>query len=384
MTIAEHDQHADTHEPVAAVPPLAGTPPLLPVMVATGEGAWVTDIEGRRYLDLTGDPALTFGHRHPALVAVATEQLGRVTATSAPVAHDRADAFAAGLADLLGAEAALPVATVRDAVEVAVAAAVAARARAGEASTVVVAAGSHDAYVTTGEIAGARATAVPFGDIDALLASLEHTTVAVLLEPVQAAAGIVVPPEGYLEAVRQVCAERGLVLVLDESSSGLGRLGDTVALDADDSRPDLRLLGPALGGGIVPVAAVVGTHALLDAAAAPASASPLASAIGHRVVDMLAAGELQTRARALAEHLAGRLQTLVGAGVVTVRSAGVWAGLDVDPSAGTAPEVARRLVARGVLVGAAGEATIVLAPPLVIRATELDWAIEQLRVVLAA
>lgn len=373
MTIAEHDQHADTNEPVAAVPPLAGTPPLLPVMVATGEGAWVTDIEGRRYLDLTGDPALTFGHRHPALVAVATEQLGRLTTTSAVVADDRADGFAHALAALLGAEAVLPACTGADALRAAVDVVLGA----GERTTVVVAAGSHPELVASG------AVAVPFGEPDALVAALDVSVAAVVLEPVQARAGVVGAPEGYLEAVRQATADRGIALILDETRSGLGRLGDTVALAGKGIAPDLRVIGPALGGGIVPVAAVVGSRELLDGVVAPASVSSLASTIAHRVVEMLEAGELQNRARALAEHLAGRVEALVGAGAVAVRTAGVWAGVDVDPAVVTAAEVARRLVARGVLVDVVGESTIVVAPPLVIRATELDWAIEQLRLVLA-
>ncbi|MGZ0096091.1 aminotransferase class III-fold pyridoxal phosphate-dependent enzyme, partial [Microbacterium arborescens] len=272
------------------------------------------------------------------------------------------------------AEAVLPAATGPDALRAAVEAALGAAPR----TTVVVAAGSHP------ELAASGAVTVPFGDIDALAAALDDTVAAVVLEPVQVAAGVIAAPAGYLEAVRQACADRGVALILDETRSGLGRLGDTVALAGDGEAPDLRVLGPALGGGIVPVAAVVGSRALLDAARGAASPSPLASALAHRVVEMLEAGELQTRARALAEHLAGRIETLAGAGAVAVRSAGVWAGIDVDPAVMTAAEVARRLVARGVLVDVVGETTVVLSPPLVIRATELDWAVEQLRVVLTA
>ncbi|POX67943.1 ornithine--oxo-acid transaminase [Microbacterium sp. Ru50] len=374
MTIADPPAAPDANESGSSTRALAGPAPLLPVMAATAEGAWVTDVEGRRYLDLTADPALAFGHRHPALLAVATEQLGRLTATSAVVADDRADGFADALAALLGAEAVLPVGTGDDALQVAVDVVLGA----GERTTVVVAAGSHPELVASG------AVAVPFGEVDALVAALDATVAAVVLEPVQARAGVVGAPEGYLEAVRQATADRGIALILDETRSGLGRLGDTVALAGGGMVPDLRVLGPALGGAIVPIAAVVGSRALLGGVVAPVSVSSLGSAIAHRVVEMLEAGELQNRARALAEHLAGRVEALVGAGAVAVRTAGVWAGVDVDPAVVTAPEVARRLVARGVLVDVVGESTIVLAPPLIIRATELDWAIEQLRVVLAA
>ncbi|QLD11488.1 aminotransferase class III-fold pyridoxal phosphate-dependent enzyme [Microbacterium oleivorans] len=396
MTIPENDRQTAASTDASVPARAAGSPPLLPVAVATGEGAWVTDVEGRRYLDLTAEPALTFGHRHPALVAVATEQLGRLTVASAAVDDDRSDPFARGLADLVGAKVALPVATPQEAVDVAVTAArrsfaersrgrteASAGARSvGRAPSVIVAAGSHDRLVEAG------AVTVPFGDVAALEAALDNThdegVAAVVLEPVQVAAGVVAAPEGYLDAVRRSCAERGIVFVLDESHSGAGRLGETVALDTDAARPDLRVLGSAFGGGIVPLAAVAGSTALLTGLPVAASASPLATAVGHRVVEMLATGELQIRAGALAEHLSARIEPLLGAGATAVRAVGVWAGVDLDPAVRSASEVARRLVARGVLVDVVGETTLLLEPPLVIRATELDWAIEQLRVVLAA
>ncbi|MEH3088530.1 MAG: aminotransferase class III-fold pyridoxal phosphate-dependent enzyme [Microbacterium arborescens] len=364
---------------------LAGARPLLPVVAATAEGVWVADVEGRRYLDLSSSSgALTFGHRHPALLAVATEQLARATFASRALGNDRSGGFAAALAELAGVEVALPVSTADEALDIAVAAALAAAGRrAGhdgraDAASVVVATGSHDRLVA----AGARTVA--FGDAAALVAALGDDVAAVVLEPVQVEAGVVAPAADYLGAVRAACAERGVVFVLDETRSGLGRTGDTLAPLVGAEAPDLRLLGPALGGGIVPSAAVLGSREMLGAVGAAASGSLLAAAIGHRVVELLGTGEIQTRARALAEHLAARVEALVGAGATAARTAGVWAGIDIDPGAGSAADLARRLVARGVLVDVAGESTIVLSPPLVIRATELDWAVEQVRVVLAA
>lgn len=375
---------APSPDAVAGDTRLAGARPLLPVVAATAEGVWVTDVEGRRYLDLSSSSgALTFGHRHPALLAVATEQLGRATVVSPAVADDRRDGFAAALAELAGVEVALPVSTADEALDAAVAAARGNAAREGraEAASVVVATGSHDRLVAAG------ATAVAFGDLPALVAALGDDVAAVVLEPVQVDAGIVAAAEDYLDGARAACAERGIVFVLDETRSGLGRTGDTLAPLVGAGAPDLRLLGPALGGGIVPSAAVVGSRDLLGGVGgvgAAASGSMLAAAIGHRVVELLGTGEIQTRARALAEHLAARVEALVGAGATAARTAGVWAGIDIDPAVGAAADVARRLVTRGVLVDVTGESTIVLSPPLVIRATELDWAVEQLRVVLAA
>lgn len=377
MTIADHDPRSATDRTIEqARRHQAGADPALPVVVATAEGAWVTDIEGRRYLDLSSSTgALTFGHRHPALVAVAADQLTRSTVTSAAVHDDRQAEFAAALAELAGGELVLPVTSNDEAIDIAVAAASRGGSAGGPAS-VVVAAGSHERLVA----AGART--VPFGDAGALADLVDDTTVAVVLEPV--GPGVVAAPSGYLAAARELCTERGVTLIVDETRSGLGRSGATFAMGAIDGVPDIRVLGPALGGGIVPSAAVVGTRELLADVAVAASGSVFAAAIGRRVVELLGTGEIQTRAGALAEHLRERLAALPATGVAAARAAGVQAGIDIEPAAGSAADVARRLVARGVLVEVAGPETIVLSPPLVIRATELDWAIEQLRVVLAS
>ncbi|MBP2421426.1 aminotransferase class III-fold pyridoxal phosphate-dependent enzyme [Microbacterium imperiale] len=380
MTTADHDPRSATDRTIEQDRRhRAGRTPVLPVVVATGEGAWVTDIDGRRYLDLSSSTgALTFGHRHPALVAVAADQLTRSAFTSAAVHDDRQAGFAAALAELAGGDSVLSVDSGDEAMDVALRAAAARAQRDAAPASVVVAAGSHEPLVASG------ARTVPFGDAGALADALDDATAAVVLEPVQAGAGVVAAPAGYLAAARELCAERGVTLIVDETRSGLGRSGSTFAMGPGDGVPDIRLLGPALGGGIVPSAAVVGTRELLRDVSATASGSALAAAIGQRVVEMLGTGEIQTRAAALAEHLRGRLDALPGTGVTAVRTAGVWAGVDIDPAVGSATDIARRLVARGVLVESVGPATIVLSPPLVIRATELDWAIEQLRVVLAS
>ncbi|WP_235559539.1 aminotransferase class III-fold pyridoxal phosphate-dependent enzyme, partial [Microbacterium sp. Leaf351] len=160
------------------------------------------------------------------------------------------------------------------------------------------------------------------------------------------------------------------------------------ACDREDVVPDVYLLGKALGGGILPVSAVVADRDVLGVIrpgehGSTFGGNPLAAAVGLRVVEMLASGEFQQRALALGEHLRARLDDLIGHGVVAVRSAGLWAGIDIDPVVGTGREIAERLLARGVLVKDTHGQTIRIAPPLVVRATELDWAIEQLKVVLA-
>lgn len=378
----------------------------LPVVIARGEGAWVTDVEGKRYLDLlSAYSALNFGHRHPALVAAATEQLGRITLTSRAFHNDRLGTFARALAELCGKDLVLPMNTGAEAVETAikVARAWAYRVKGvpdGEAG-IVVANGNFHGRTTTivGFSDDPRArdgfgpyapgfTAVPFGDAGAVEAAIDENTAAVLVEPIQGEAGVIIPPDGYLRALREICDRRGVLLIADEIQSGLGRVGTTFACDREGIVPDVYLLGKALGGGIVPLSAVVADSAVLGVLqpgehGSTFGGNPLAAAVGERVVEMLASGEVQVRAQALGEHLAAKLDELVGNGVTAVRVAGLWAGVDIDPSVGTGREVAERLLGRGVLVKDTHGQTLRIAPPLVVRATELDWAVEQLRVVLA-
>jgi ornithine--oxo-acid transaminase len=378
----------------------------LPVVIARGEGSWVTDVEGKRYLDLlSAYSALNFGHGHPAILAAAREQLDRLTLTSRAYHNDRLGAFAAALAELAGKDMVLPMNTGAEAVETGIKVARAwgyrVKGIAPDAATIVVAHGNFHGRTTTivgfsdddqaREGFGPFAPGfvhVPFGDAAALAGAIDENTAAVLIEPVQGEAGVIVPPEGYLRAVREITRERGVLMIADEIQSGLGRVGTTFACDREEVVPDMYLLGKALGGGILPLSAVVADADVLGVIrpgehGSTFGGNPLAAAVGLQVVEMLASGEFQARAAALGEHLEARLQDLIGHGVTGVRVAGLWAGVDIDPSRGTGREVAERLLARGVLVKDTHGQTIRIAPPLVVRATELDWALEQLRVVLA-
>lgn len=379
----------------------------LPVVIARGEGAWVTDVEGKRYLDLlSAYSALNFGHGHPAILAAAQEQLGRLTLTSRAYHNDRLGPFAAALAELCGKDLVLPMNTGAEAVEtgIKVARAWAYRIKgvAADAAKIVVANGNFHGRTTTivgfsddpvaYEGFGPYAPGfvhVPFGDAAAIEAAIDENTAAVLIEPIQGEAGVIIPPGGYLRAVRELCTARGVLFIADEIQSGLGRVGTTFACDREGVVPDVYLLGKALGGGILPLSAVVADRDVLGVIrpgehGSTFGGNPLAAAVGLQVVEMLASGEFQTRAAALGEHLAERLDALVGHGVTAVRVAGLWAGVDIDPAVGTGREVAERMLARGVLVKDTHGQTIRLAPPLVVRGTELDWAVEQLRHVLAA
>ncbi|HYX96469.1 MAG TPA: ornithine--oxo-acid transaminase [Geodermatophilus sp.] len=377
----------------------------LPVVVAEARGAWVTDVDGRRYLDcLAGYSALNFGHGHPVLLQAAREQLERVTLTSRAFYNDRLGPFARDLAALAGMERVLPMNTGAEAVETGIKVArrwghqvkgvpadraqivVAAHNFHGRTTTIISFSTDDSAREGFGPFTPGF-TAVPYGDADALRAALTPETVAVLIEPVQGEAGVVVPPPGYLAAVRQACTDAGVLFIADEVQSGLGRTGATFACELEGVVPDVYLLGKALGGGIVPVSAVVSSSAVLDVLTPGSHGStfggnPLAAAIGSAVVGLLQTGEYQERAAKLGVQLRDRLDDLVGRGVQAVRTRGLWAGIDVDPALMTGRAACERLAARGVLVKDAHGQTIRLSPPLVVEPADVDRAVDALAAVL--
>ncbi len=377
----------------------------LPVVIATAEGCWVTDVTGRRYLDmLAGYSALNFGHRHPALIAAATAQLGRVTLTSRAFHHDLLGRFCARLAALTGTEMVLPANSGAEAVESAlkVARRWAYRVKgvpAGRAQIITVGGNFHgrtisiisfsDDPVATADYGPYTPgfVGVKYGDAEALAAAMTPDTAAVLIEPIQGEAGVVVPPPGYLARVREICDEHGALLIADEIQSGLGRTGAVLALDQEGVRADLYTLGKALGGGIFPVSAVVGRRDVLGVLTPGSHGStfggnPLACAVALAVIDLLETGQMQRRALDLGEQLHGRLHALVGHGVAEVRGRGLWAGVDLSPECGTGRAVSEQLARHGVLVKETHGNTLRFAPPLVITRDEIDLAVDTLATVL--
>jgi ornithine--oxo-acid transaminase len=224
---------------------------------------------------------------------------------------------------------------------------------------------------------------VPFGEAAALEAAIDDTTVAVLIEPIQGESGVLVPPPGYLRAVRDICTRHNVLFAADEIQSGLGRTGETFACAHENVVPDLYLLGKALGGGIVPVSAVAADADVLGVLrpgehGSTFGGNPLACAVGRAVVGLLATDEYQTRARDLGEQLHARLIGLAPLGVTAVRGRGLWAGIDIDPQLATGRQICERLMGLGVLAKDTHGSTIRLAPPLVITEAEIDWAVDAL------
>ncbi|KAB1987092.1 ornithine--oxo-acid transaminase [Streptomyces triticiradicis] len=377
----------------------------LPVVVARAEGTWVEDVEGRRYLDmLAGYSALNFGHRNPVLIEAAHRQLDRLTLTSRAFHNDQLAGFAESLAALTGLDMVLPMNTGAEAVESAVKVA---RKWAYEVkgvepgrATIVVAAGNFHGRTTTIVSFSTDESArtgfgpftpgfrvVPYNDLAALEAAIDETTAAVLIEPIQGEAGVIIPDDGYLAGVRELTRRTGCLFVADEIQSGLGRTGTTLAVEHESVVPDLLLLGKALGGGIVPVSAVVGRRDVLSVLrpgehGSTFGGNPLAAAVGSAVVGLLETGEYQRRAAELGAVLRDGLTALVGRGVEGFRARGLWAGVDIDPSIGTGREISQGLMDEGILVKDTHGSTIRLAPPLTVTAEELRSALGSLEKVL--
>ena len=373
----------------------------LPVVLAAAEGAWVTDVDGKRYLDcLAGYSALNFGHAHPRLVARAIEQLPRLALTSRAFYNDQLGPFARDLALFTGKDVILPMNTGAEAVETALKIArrwgYQVKGVAADRAKILVMDGNFHGRTTT--IVGFSSDevarrdfgpftpgfqTVPYADSVALAEAVDEETIAVLLEPIQGEAGVLIPRDGYLRAVREICDDRGILMIADEIQSGLARTGRSFACDHENVVPDIYVLGKALGGGLYPVSAVAADAEVMAPITAGSHGStfggnPLAAAIGREVIAMLSTGEFQARAAELGARLGRGLEALIGHGVVAVRARGLWAGVDVDPELMTGRAVSEAMMARGVLVKDTHESTLRFAPPLVASEDDIDLMVSAL------
>jgi ornithine--oxo-acid transaminase len=372
----------------------------LPVAITHGDGAWVTDVDGNRYLDfLSAYSALNFGHRHPRLIEAAAAQLGTLTLTSRAVHNDRLGPFLRDLTAVCRMELALPMNTGAEAVETAIKAArkwgyeakgvpdgrakvlVAEQNFHGRTTTIISFSGDDSARGGFGPFTPGFA-AVPYGDAAALEAAMDDYTVAFLVEPVQGEAGVIVPPAGYLAAVREICTRRNVLMMCDEIQSGFGRTGATFACEHESVQPDVYVLGKAIGGGIVALSAVVSSREVLGRLTPGTHGStfggnPLAVAIGSAVLELVGTGEYQERSRVLGAHMLERLRAEAPASVREVRGIGLWAGIELHPEAGTARARCERLLTEGLICKDTHTYTLRLAPPLVISQEDLDWALDR-------
>ncbi len=370
----------------------------LPVVISSGQDVWVTDVEGRRYVDmLSAYSALNFGHRHPALLAALSAQLDRVTLTSRAFHNDQLGRFCADLAALARHDAVLPMNSGAEGVETALKVArkwgyqvkgvsegnaeiiVCAGNFHGRTTTIVSFSDDPDARNDYGPFTPGFVT-VPYGDAEAFAAAITPNTVAVLVEPIQGEAGVVIPPTGYLQEVRALCSANNVLMIADEIQAGLGRAGATFACDLVDVQPDIRILGKALGGGILPVSAITANWDVLGVIkpgehGSTFGGNPLAAAVGIAVIELLNTGELQARSLSLGEHVLATLRNAGMPGVKEVRGSGLWWALELDGTGPTGRDISMTLLERGILAKDTHTWTIRFAPPLTISEQELDAAL---------
>ena len=378
----------------------------LPVVIERAEGVWVEDPEGRRYLDmLSAYSALNHGHRHPAIVRALKEQLDRVALTSRAFHNDQLGPFMAELADLCGMQMVLPMNTGAEAVETAIKAArkwgyVVKGVPHSQAEIIVCGGNFHGRTVTIVSFSTEASSredfgpftpgfkVAPYGDVAAIEALMSDNTVAVLVEPIQGEAGEVVPPAGFLSALRSLCTRRRALLILDEIQTGLGRTGKLFAHQHEEAVPDLMTLGKALGGGILPVSAVVGSREVLGLFrpgehGSTFGGNPLAAAVGRAALRTLVDEKLAERAAEIGAYFKASLCAIDTPAIDHVRGRGLLIGVVLKQGRGGARPYCERLMEVGILCKETHEDVIRFAPPLTITREEIDWALERIAPILA-
>jgi ornithine--oxo-acid transaminase len=372
----------------------------LPVVLARGEGAMLWDVHGRRYVDMmSAYSAVSHGHGHPRILAALTRQAHRLAVPSRAYYNDQLAPFLARLCALTGLDAAVPMNTGAEAVETAIKAArrwgYRVKGIARDQAEIIVAEGNFHGRTST--IVGFSSEAsyrdgfgpfapgfrsVPFGDLAAIARAINANTAAVLVEPIQGEAGIIVPPAGWLAGLRRLCDRHDVLLILDEVQSGLGRTGKMFAFEHEGIVPDAIILGKALGGGVLPVSAFVARRDVTDVFTPGSHGStfggnPLAAAVGLEALKVIEDEGLVERSRALGAHMMARLRSVRSPAFKDIRGRGLWVGVEIDPRFASARAVCERLLEKGVLSKETHGTVVRLAPPLVIARDDLDWALDR-------
>lgn len=376
----------------------------LDLVIESAQGAWVTDVEGARYLDcLSAYSAVNQGHCHPRILATLVEQASRVTLTSRAFRNEQLGGFCEELAALCGMDMVLPMNTGAEAVETAIKAArrwgytrkgipdgaatiIAFDNNFHGRTTTIVGFSSEPSYRAHFGPFAPGFTLVPFGDIEAVRAAITHNSCAVLFEPIQCEAGVLIPPDGFLRQLRALCDEQNVLLIADEIQTGLGRTGRMFACDHETVRPDMYILGKALSGGFYPVSAVVSRREVLDVFGPGSHGStfggnPLGCAVARTALTVLQDEKLVERSAELGAWLLEQLRSISHPSIVTMRGRGLMIAIELNEKARPYCEA---LKARGMLCKETHDFVIRLSPPLVVSREDLAWAVEQVRAVFAA
>ena len=377
----------------------------LPVVIARGEGVWVWDLEDRKYLDmLSAYSALNHGHRHPKIIEALFAQAETLTLTSRAFHNDKMGPFLKKLCQMSGYEKALPMNTGAEAVETAIKAArkwgllhktvpenngeiIVCENNFHGRTTTIISFSSEEQYRFGFGPYTPGFTIIPFGDVEALAAAITENTVGFLVEPIQGEGGVIVPPAGYLKEVRRLTREHDVLLILDEIQTGLGRTGKLFAFEYEDAKPDILILGKALGGGVYPVSAVLADDPVMSVFSpgdhgSTFGGNPLGAAVATRALEVLEEEQLVEQAFALGGYVREQLRRLNSPRVKEVRGKGLLIGVEIKEEYGPARGYCEKLMELGILCKETRRQVIRLAPPLVITRDELDWALERIANVL--
>jgi len=379
----------------------------IPIVIAKSEGVWVWDVEGRKCIDmLSAYSALNQGHRHPKVIAAAKKQLDVLTLTARAFHNDQMGPFLAKMTKLTGYDKMLPMNTGAEAVETAIKAArrwgykskkvpensaeiiVCSENFHGRTTTIVGFSTDPSSYEGFGPFTPGFKV-VKYGDAKELEAAVTRNTVAFLVEPIQGEAGVIVPPAGYLKACEDICKKHDILFMADEIQTGLGRTGKFFCHHHDNVRPDVVIVGKALGGGVYPVSGILADDRVMMAAfewgnhGSTFGGNPLACAIASAAIDVILDEKLSERSLEMGEYFMGRLRGIKSQHIMDVRGRGLLIAVQIKNESGKARKFTEALMREGVLAKETHDTTIRFAPPLTITKDEIDWAVERIAKVLA-
>lgn len=374
----------------------------IPVMLTKGDGVWLYDIEGKKYIDMmSAYSAVSHGHCHPELLEVLKEQSSRLCITSRAFHADRLEPFLSLLCNYAGMDAALPMNTGAEAVETAIKAArkwgyevknipdlkaeiiIAGHNFHGRTTTIVSFSTDETSRMHFGPYTPGFIK-VPFGNAKEIERAITPNTAAILIEPMQGEAGIVIPPEGYLKDLRKIADHHNVLLILDEVQTGLSRTGKDFAFQHEGIKPDGLILGKALGGGILPVSAFLARKELMDVFTPGSHGStfggnPLAAAVAHKALEIMKRDGYSERSAELGAYFLNALKEIKSEAILDVRGKGLWIGLDLDPAFISGRDFCNRLLAKGILTKETHETTVRLAPPLIITKEQIETVLDKIR-----
>jgi len=377
----------------------------LPVVLSKGEGVWVWDVEGNKYLDmLSAYSAVNQGHRHPKIIKALIDQAQKITLTSRAFHNDKMGPFLHKLCEVAGYDKALPMNTGAEAVETAIKAArkwghLKKGVEENKAEIIVCENNFHGRTTTIISFSTEPQYKFGFGpftpgfkiisynDPEALEKAITSNTVAFLVEPVQGEGGVIVPDEGYYKKIREITKKYNVLLIADEIQTGFGRTGTLFAMDREGVKPDILVVGKALGGGIYPVSAILANDDIMDVFkpgdhGSTFGGNPLASAVGMASLEVILEEKLPERAEELGSYFMEELRKINSPHVKEVRGRGLLIGMEIKKEIATARPFCEKLMKLGILAKETHEQVIRFAPPLIIKKEEIDWALERIRKVL--